>query len=564
MSARAVRGISISFALTLCVGGIVVVVVLLLVMASYPIAHRNTVELLQEKTNVITHSLSARIRGHLSPAKTQIEHLDHLISEGLVDGANRQRLGEMLAASLSATPQVSVVSFTDPNFQVVRAFRNRPGDRISVDDWSDDPDLRQTMLQYATLHEASWGSFFFAEPVGETYINVRNPVRRDGHFVGLLTAGVSIKALSEFMIELGDEYGGYPFILYGKERVMAHPSMVTDLRHYPHVNDLQPLPALHRFGDPVLSEIWSENRDKKLEAQFPRAPRVRAVEYLGETYVFVFEYLFDHADQPLIIGSYQNFEDVSAEIDRLRLIPLIGIAVLAGGLVMAIFLGRALSRPIRGMARASAHIRELDIDGAPRIRSGPFLELNEAAEAFNTMADGLQAFETYVPRKLVKRLMGAGLFGRLASESREITVLFTDIVGFTAMAEQYEVEEVARLLNEHFALLTRQVEATGGTVDKLIGDAMMAFWGAPERTTDHALKGCEAAVRIAAAIREENQRRGADGKELVRIRMGLHSGPALIGNIGAPGRVNYTAIGDTINTASRLEALSRDLIDEDI
>ena len=198
IGARASRGISISFALTLCVGGVVVVVVLLLVLASYPIAHRNTVELLQEKTNVITRSLSARIQGHLNPAKIQIEHLDRLISEGLVDYTNRQRLGQILAASLSATTQVSVVGFTDPDYQVVRAFRNRPGHRIAVDDWSDDPAVKQTMLQYATLHEASWGSFFFAEPVGETYINVRKPVRRDGQFIGLLTAGVSIKSLSEF------------------------------------------------------------------------------------------------------------------------------------------------------------------------------------------------------------------------------------------------------------------------------------------------------------------------------------------------------------------------------
>ena len=127
------------------------------------------------------------------------------------------------------------------------------------------------------------------------------------------------------------------------------------------------------------------------------------------------------------------------------------------------------------------------------------------------------------------------------------------------VSEQLPATQVAELLNEHFALIAECIEAEGGVLDKYIGDAAMAFWGAPELQPDHAERACNAARRISGAITEDNSKRQRNGLAPIRVRMGIHSGLALVGNIGAPERINYTVIGDTVNIAERLEELCRKL-----
>src|SRR5207245_4368438 len=116
---------------------------------------------------------------------------------------------------------------------------------------------------------------------------------------------------------------------------------------------------------------------------------------------------------------------------------------------------------------------------------------------------------------------------------------------------------LADFLNRHFGLIGRHVEAEEGTIDKYIGDSVMAFWGAPLSDPDHALHAARAALATAETLAADNRRRAKKGLAPVRIRIGLHSGLAIVGNVGAPGRVNYTLIGDTVNAAQRLERLGK-------
>jgi class 3 adenylate cyclase len=147
------------------------------------------------------------------------------------------------------------------------------------------------------------------------------------------------------------------------------------------------------------------------------------------------------------------------------------------------------------------------------------------------------------------------------SRERDLAVMFTDIQGFTAIAESLPPVEVARLLNAHFALLARCVEEEGGTVDKYLGDGMLAFWGAPEKIKNRGLRACRTALAIRRAIEADNARKRARGEPVLKVRIGLHRGPLLVGNIGAPGRLDYTVVGDTVNVAQRLMELARERLD---
>jgi adenylate cyclase len=278
-----------------------------------------------------------------------------------------------------------------------------------------------------------------------------------------------------------------------------------------------------------------------------------------ESYVVLFTWAEDFGAVPWAFGAWFKMEDVTAEMKRLMWAGFGGGAVLLLGVLAAILLGRGIARPVRRLAAGAQHIGEFDLTQVERMPPSMIRELNDQAQAFNTMLTSLRSFETYVPRPLVKRLIREGGDQTVESVERELTVMFTDIVGFTAMAEGMPANDVARLLNHHFALLGACVEEAGGTLDKYIGDAIMAFWGAPEKQKDRALRACRAALGMTAALEADNAKRVAAGEPPVRIRIGIHTGQVVVGNVGWPGRINYTIVGDTVNACQRLEALGKEM-----
>lgn len=145
----------------------------------------------------------------------------------------------------------------------------------------------------------------------------------------------------------------------------------------------------------------------------------------------------------------------------------------------------------------------------------------------------------------------------VASERREITVLFADLRGFTALSEQHAPETVAGWLDEYFGRMVREVFRHGGTLDKFLGDGLMAYFGAPLPQDDHAAAAVACARDMIGALAELNARRRERGEPELDVGIGLHSGPAIVGNIGPEERREYTAIGDTVNVASRLESLTK-------
>ncbi len=236
-------------------------------------------------------------------------------------------------------------------------------------------------------------------------------------------------------------------------------------------------------------------------------------------------------------------------------------------LVIAVFVGfmfaRRLNRQIGGLVMSASALTRLDVANAPEVPDSRITELSDAAQAFNRMISALRLFETYVPKQLVLGLMQRGeTVG--TSEERILTIMFTDIRGFSTRAEHMGAGEIANMLNTHFEMLASAIEAEGGTVDKYIGDSIMAFWGAPKEVPDHAARALRAAAEIQRRVRADNDQRRTQGNEPLRIRIGIHTGRVIVGNIGSKNRVNYTVVGDAVNTASRIDSLAKEIAtDED-
>ena len=166
-----------------------------------------------------------------------------------------------------------------------------------------------------------------------------------------------------------------------------------------------------------------------------------------------------------------------------------------------------------------------------------------------------QAFNQFAPRRVVDELIRKGV--PASGESREVTVLFSDIVGFTAMSETLDAETLVNILNGYFRATSIAVMDHGGHLAKFLGDGFMAIFGAPEHNVWHTLDAAFAALAIREAIRRYNEQLEARGLPPLDVRMGLHKGEVVAGIVGSEETLEYTVIGDVVNTAARIENLTR-------
>lgn len=172
----------------------------------------------------------------------------------------------------------------------------------------------------------------------------------------------------------------------------------------------------------------------------------------------------------------------------------------------------------------------------------------------------LQAvFKGYVSPQVLEEILEGGLAPGVFGEKRRLCILFSDIRGFTTLGERLPPEQLVILLNRYFEAMTHAIQSQGGTVDKYIGDGIMAFFGAPKPGNNLAMQGFEAAKAKLSHLDTLNKALAADGLPELQIGIGLHLGDAVVGNIGSSERNNYTAIGDAVNSASRLESLTKGL-----
>ncbi len=298
---------------------------------------------------------------------------------------------------------------------------------------------------------------------------------------------------------------------------------------------------LARFPELNVADLPSQDEFDFRDARVGRARHIilsRATDAFGPV--------------PWQIGVHAPVEAVDQQIRRLAGSISVSLVLFVVAMVAAIVLARRIARPIRAVSAAAERIERLDLDAIEPLPSSRIRELDEQARSFNRMVGGLRWLQAYVPQTLVRRLMQTA--GGPAADVREadLTVMFTDIVGFTALSENMPPAKLAEMLNRHFEMLNACIEAESGTLDKFIGDATMAFWGAPEPIQDHAARACRAALAIAEAV---EARVTAGEKPGIRVKIALHTGPLIVGNIGAPSRMNYTVIGDTVNVCARIESL---------
>lgn len=335
-------------------------------------------------------------------------------------------------------------------------------------------------------------------------------------------------------------------VINDDSRVIAYPDitklMVDDGKSIRHLN-------LDELGyGPIQSHFDAFKTSDKKKASFSM---------LDTTYSATFKRFPNKFNNPwTLVQIVDESKIMGSFADKNRAVFLISIIILLISIYLTIQLSKSISKPMMALAKEADKIRDMKLEKKSNI-SSHIWEINHMNNSMDAMKTGLRAFEKYVPSKLVRKLIDEGVDLKLGGKSQVLTMFFSDIESFTSISEKLEPDALMQHLSTYLDKMAKIILKTNGTVDKYIGDAVMAFWGAPVTDNHHALHACSAALDCIRAISKLNANWTKQGLPIFNTRIGLHTGETIVGNIGSSNRMNYTVLGDSVNLASRLEGINK-------
>ncbi len=407
--------------------------------------------------------------------------------------------------------------------------------------------------------QPTWSSaFLFASEKAPGVVLTLRQEDDLGNFQGVWLAEYELSYLAIFLDKMrtrAKEIGG-PFaqalvsVVDQKGVVLGHPDGLTQAG----TAQSPELAYAQTHPDPVLKGAYvalrSEDRLSYSRFQFEAEIAGQPEEYLGVATQFDLTLAPDWTT--VVALPAEALLGPIRESNRIAAIIATIVALLST--LTGVLLANRFVRPLARIAADLDAIGTLRIPEQFKAERSVIREIDHMIGARNRMGGGLRSFAKYVPADLVRELMSNGREATLGGTTKPLTVYFSDIAGFTSISEKLTPEELVNALADYLGEMSDIIADEQGTVDKFIGDAIMAFWGAPQALENHALHACRAALRSQARLillRQQMKReRGID----LYARIGLNSGDVLVGNIGSDKRMNYTVMGDAVNVASRLEA----------
>jgi adenylate cyclase len=444
-----------------------------------------------------------------------------------------------------------------------RLFQDKQGNDIDeIDMWNYGYDARKRSWYWATMQA---DRPYVSEPylsfsIGAPVITVGAPLR--GKVPGVLAADLKLDTFSEFVQAQRPGQHGTVMIFDQAGSIIAHPEfadLVASAMTHPARSSL---PSIDEINSGILASVLhrSYNRNDNegsIQDETGKGYLFRLTKFaLGERY----------SGSILLLAAEDDFVQ---NVRRLQFNGLI-LAILVGAAFLPVvwMFGSRMSRSLQGI---TAQARQLQTLAEPELMpvTSHIREIHELGGTMNLAQRAIWSFAHFVPKEIVRGLIDNSISTRLGGVKQEITLVFTDVRGFTSIAESADPDVLMHQTSRYFSVLTEAFLAEGGTVDKFIGDAVMVFWNAPNPQADHVARACRAALAAEAAGQRLNAEFETDGLKPFFTRFGIHVGEAVVGNVGSTERMNYTALGNTVNLAARLEGLNKEtgttvLVSEDV
>jgi adenylate cyclase len=378
---------------------------------------------------------------------------------------------------------------------------------------------------------------------------VAAPFSAEDEIRGVVAIDFTLDGLSSYLAERKISPGTVSYLLDHQGRVIA----ASDLsKTYTSKNGRVELRHISSLDD-ELSAI-----------AFGARPRQAAGDKLYSFAHAGKEYFASLSTMPSGFGKEWQFfiitpvADFTGEFQRNNARLLIfGVAATAVQVLIILFLAGVISAPLEKLAQNVGEIEKWGPNSPPSVVS-PVREIALLSRAVDRLDATVKSFAAFVPVGLVKELLASDQKLQLGGHSRFLTIFFSDIEAFSTLSEEVPTQELLLRVSAHLEVLTKAINDEHGTIDKFVGDGVMAFWGAPSLLEDHAWHACVAALRIQQGMDELNARWISEALRPLNVRIGIHSDAVLVGNVGSKERMSYTVMGDGVNVAARLEGLNKE------
>src|SRR5258708_14004132 len=486
-------------------------------------------------------------------------HNERIVSvyAGMADGSFRQARRIDPTVEIQGKPPPEGVKYAYRWIEPPKA--STPGDRYAFLDANEKELARSDQATSYDPRTRFWyrltareDSLVITDPdvfaaLGLIGFTVAAPFHASGKVVGIVAIDLTLDGLSEYLAERKISPGTLSYILDQQGRVIANSERA---KTYTNENGQVELQHITSLGN-ELPAIAFSSRPRQNETLFSFA-------HAGQRYVASLSTLppqFGKRWQLFIVTPLRDFTStLERNNNRLLIFGLIAIAL---QILVIYFLSTVISSPLEKLALKVARIQEFSSENLPPLES-PIPEVAILSRAIATLDTAIKSFAAFVPVSLVKQLLESDQKLELGGHSRFLTIFFSHLAAFSTLSQKLPPPDLLLRVSAYLEIVTKIVNEEAGTIDKFIGDGVMAFWGAPALLEDHAWHACVAALRIQHGMKVMNDRWNEQELKPLNIRIGIHSDAVLVGNLGSKERMGYTVIGDGVNVASRLEGINKE------
>jgi adenylate cyclase len=468
-----------------------------------------------------------------------------------VDGLNDEQRTKLRAEPGAAVAINLIRPTASGELPMRRIFEDQQGNELGqLDLWRygydprERPWYRETMKADRSLISAPYLAFSIGAPV----ITVSAPLR--GKVAGVLAADLKLDTFNDFVQAERPGEHGIVVISESGGSLIAHPDIprfVIEAMTHPSQSQL---PNVNEINSGVVRAVLRRSRGRDHYDGSIRDDQGR-------------DYLFRVSNVTLGEGYNATImllaaqEDFAQNVRRLEFTGLILAIVAGAAFIPAVWIfGSRMSLSLKALRAEAIKLQKL-AEPSPKQVVSRIREIHELGNAMDLAQRAIWSFARFVPKELVQRVIDNSISTELGGVREEITVIFTDVRDFTTIAESTDPDILMHQTSRYFSVLAEAFLAEGGTIDKFIGDAVMVFWNAPNPQPDHVERACRAALAARVACEALNSQFEAEGLKPFFTRFGIHVGEAIVGNLGSSERMNYTALGDTVNLAARLEGLNK-------
>jgi adenylate cyclase len=586
--------ITLRFTLSTVVAALTVFTSLSIFLISYVGSMQSLLQLTENMTDEVAKGIIEKTRTLFDSAERANAQLAFLIQSGILNPRDGEALMKTAAAWITDNEGFTSVDIGVPNGDKYKAER-MPDDSISMrsyirdaknvrmnwrhtnPDYDHDPEFQNTVKDLAKGYDArtrpwwiaavtkgatSWTDMYVSALRKQFVYSCVTPVYdAKKQLLAVASIDINVVTLSEFLASLHILEHGRAFILNDKKQVIALPfqdgvGLSQLVRKNPTNKDnpyeLYPLEDLPDTTIRQAIELSMLKRATNGNADSFEFTTKDGLSTICRMMDFPYK-----SGVNFTIGIIVPKDDVMASVnERSRYILLGIIAFTVVAVVIGMAISRTMSRSLTVLAGEVDKVGRLDLTSDTQVKSR-LLEVHNISSAVARMRNSLRSFKKYVPADLVVHLNEQRKEAVLEGERREITTFFSDIAEFTNISEELSAEVLVENLGVYFDGLSSVIHSHKGTLDKYIGDSVMAFWGAPALCDNHAALACDAALACQDFLEQLRRQFEHSGQPVFKTRIGIHTGEVIVGNIGSPTRMNYTVIGDNVNLASRLEGLNK-------